>query len=28
REQFNHIFQDYSAPFYQSTIALDLSKKS
>ncbi len=28
REQFNHIFQDYSAPFYQSTIALDLSKNS
>ncbi|MFV8409322.1 hypothetical protein [Vibrio owensii] len=26
REQFNHIFRDYSAPFYQSTIALDLSK--
>ncbi|MCX8793587.1 hypothetical protein NOK90_22735 [Vibrio parahaemolyticus] len=28
REQFNYIFQDYSAPFYQSTIALDLSKNS
>lgn len=26
REQFNHIFRDYSAPLYQSTIALDLSK--
>lgn len=28
REQFNQIFQDYSAPFYQSTIALDLLKKT